>query len=174
MDFSTDTSLIERATKHFADADPGDTVVVIASFFVDGTLVPRGAFGTFVEGNFVKVDNYDNVFALDGYDYYLRAVPNALDYPPGHESQPVGNVEPDMVPDVIERSAVERVIRQFADDMGYPQYAQRLIDQLPRQERQFVMVVSVGLAATDEDEAASKVREALEVAGLDFQCWTDQ
>lgn len=166
MDFNINTALIDRATKPYADAEPGDTIVAIDTFVVDGTRVPRGATGTFAAGNLIKVNDYDGGFALDGYDDCLRAVPNALDYPAGHESQPVGNIEPDMVPDVLERSTVERIIREFAEAMGYPTYGQRLIEQLPHPETGHIVKATV-LAASQAD-ANDKVEAALRGNGLDF------
>ena len=66
-----------------------------------------------------------------------QIVPNplgteALDYPPGYVRE--ADRSETFEPDVIERSEVERIIREFASEVGYPSYAQRLIDRLPRQD----------------------------------------
>lgn len=99
------------------------------------------------------------------YNPTMQAEPSALDYPPGYvrEADRVETFEPD----VIDRADVERIIRQFASEVGYPSYAQRLIDRLP-QPTPAEVTVKVTILGYDEDGALGRVSAALENVGLEF------
>ena len=159
MDFTIDRSLVERATKQYGDAQDGDVLVAVEPFGFAGTHVPRGATAIYRAGNITEVSGQR--FALDDLsEYPVRVVPSTLDYPAGHESQPVGT-EPSMTPDVIERTDVERVIREFASEVGYPGHAQRLIDRLPTSETGHEVKVAFYVQAASQHDANEKVRDSL-------------
>ena len=128
MDFTIHTDWIDLATKPYSEAADGDTIVATTSFYYGSTFVPRGAAATYRNGNITELADGQQ-FALDGLgDLPVSVIPNR------QRRRRIGESEPHMVPDVIDRADVEQAIREFASEVGYPGHAQRLIDRLPKPE----------------------------------------
>lgn len=171
MDFTIHTDWIDRATKPYSEAADGDTIVATRSFYYGSTFVPGGAAATYRNGNITELADGQQ-FALDGLgDLPVNVIPSALDYPAGEpdnyvprvlgQTGPDSESEPHMMPDVINRADVERVVREFASGVFGPGHAQRLIDRLPKSETGHEVKVAFYVQAASQHDANEKVRDSL-------------
>jgi hypothetical protein len=164
MDFVIKTALLDGETAPFDEATQGDTLVCFRPFTYRGYAVPAGTVVTYDGFGNVSVPHGEPHDPLPIYagsdllrDFFRKVVPS----PEPEQAEAEG-----FVPDMIDRAEVEKAIREFADEVGYPHYAQRLIDRLPQPEGTFILTVEFAIQAFTEDEARDLLRQALEPTGL--------
>lgn len=168
---------IAQATTKCADAQAGDLLVATRPFTYGDTDVPYAAMARLHNGNIVEVlpadesvNGYSAAVSLDDLDEFgVRAVsvpqnkasdPDTLSYPAGTE------VETGFVPDVLDRSVVEEVIREYAYRHGYPERGRELIGLLPRAPKVQTVTVVFEVVAQDHEEGRNVTYDALYQADL--------